>query len=121
MSRRVSYMGETTSQLTHTSVIARINRTSSVYKIYDPPEPTKLHLRGLEEKLSLRTSLNLFFSYRYEPCFPLQNYRFSAQIDSNRWSVRKRTIDRYNCRIRNISIPVIDLSRFLEKVCMCEL
>ena len=54
-------------------------------------------------------------SNRFEPCFPLQNYRFSAQIDSNRWSVRKRTIDRYNCRIRNITIPVIDLSRFFGK------
>ncbi len=54
-------------------------------------------------------------SNRFEPCFPLQNYRFSPQIDYNRWSVRKRTIDRYNCQIRNITIPAIDLSRFFGK------
>ena len=54
-------------------------------------------------------------SNRFEPCFPLQNYRFSPQIDSNRWRVRERTIDRYNCQIRNITIPVIDLSRFFGK------
>ena len=71
--------------------------------------------RPLNVKKKNRFLSNRFVSNRFEPCFPLQNYRFSAQIDYNRWSVRKRTIDRYNCQIRNITIPVIDLSRFFGK------
>ena len=58
---------------------------------------------------------NCFFSNRFEPCFPLQNCRFSAQIDINRWSVRRPPINRYDSRTRNISIHVIDLSRFFGK------
>ena len=72
-------------------------------------------LRNLRTSLKRKKKIAFFeidLSNRFEPCFPLQNYRFSPQIDYNRWSVRERTIDRYNCRIRNITIPVIDLSSF---------